>query len=188
VKRKELPRTTLVLLTGVAGSGKSTVARGLLEYVQAVYLDNNFIADAFFPETRRGLEYRRIRPRMYRALYRINGENLSVGNSVLLDAPHIRQSRSAIWYRSMLSLTMDAASELVMIRCVASEGEIRRRLETRGEPRDRWKLQNWETHVRSQPVAGNLPHPHLDLATERSIEGTVREALKYILGSTTGTR
>lgn len=182
--RQALPRTTLVLLAGVAGSGKSTVARGLLDHLRAVYLDNNFIADAFFPDTRRGLEYRRLRPPLYRALYRITGENLSVGNSVLLDAPHIRQSRSAHWYRAMLSLTRGAASELVMIRCVASEREIRRRLEARGEPRDRWKLQNWETHVRSQPVAGALPHPHLDLWTERSAEETVREALRYILAGT----
>ena len=69
---------------------------------------------------------------MYRALYRITGENLSVGNSVLLDAPHVRQSRSALWYHSMLSLTRGTAAELVMIKCVASEPEIRRRLEARG--------------------------------------------------------
>jgi predicted kinase len=179
-------RATLLLLTGVAGSGKSTVARGLLEYVNAVYLDNNFIADAFFPDTRRGLEYRKLRPRLYRALYRIAAENLRVGNSVLLDAPHVRQSRSSHWYHLMRSLTIDASSELVMIRCVASEREIRRRLEARGEPRDWWKLKNWETHVRSQPVSGMLPYPHLDLATERSIEDTVQEALHYILAHAAG--
>jgi predicted kinase len=181
VTRQALPKTALVLLAGVAGSGKSTVARGLLQHLHAVYLDNNFIADAFFPDTRHGLEYRRLRPRMYRALYRIAGENLSLGNSVLLDAPHIRQSRSTYWYQSMRSLARGAGAELVMIRCVASEQEIRRRLEARGKPRDQWKLQNWETHVRSQPVSGTLPHPHLDLLTERSVEETVHEAFHYIL-------
>ncbi len=181
VERLKLPRPTLVLLAGVAGSGKSSVARGLLEHLQAVYLDNNFIADAFFPDTRRGVDYRQFRPRLYRALYRIAGENLNVGNSVLLDAPHIRQSRSALWYRSMLLRTKEAAADLVMIRCVASEGEIRRRLESRGEARDRWKLQNWDAHVHSQPIRGTLPHPHLDLPTERPIEETVQEALSYIL-------
>jgi predicted kinase len=97
--RQTLPRTTLVLLTGVAGSGRSTIARGLLKYLHAVYLDNNFIADAFFPDTRRGAEYTRTRPRLYQALCRVAAENLRVGNSVLLDAPHIRQSRSNQWYR-----------------------------------------------------------------------------------------
>jgi hypothetical protein len=158
-----------------------------MEHLHAVYLDNNFIADAFFPDTRRGLEYRRLRPHVYKALYRIAGENLSVGNSVLLDAPHIRQSRSALWYRSILALASDSGSELVMIRCVASEREIKRRLEARGEPRDRWKLRNWGAHVRSQPVAGDFPHPHLDLPTERCIEDTVREALGYILSRTART-
>ena len=178
--RQTLPRSTLVLLTGVAGSGKTTVARGLLEHLQAVYLDNNFIADAFFPDTRRGKEYRRIRPRLYRALYRITAENLGVGNSVLLDAPHVRQSRSVVWHRTMRSLATDTASDLVIIRCVASESVIKRRLEVRGEPRDRWKLQYWETHVRLQPVAGPLPYPHLDLLTEQSPEEAVQAALNYI--------
>lgn len=166
---------------GVAGSGKTTVARGLLSHLHAVYLDNNFIADAFSPDARHGVEYRRIRPRLYRALYRITSENLRVGNSVLLDAPHIRQSRSESWYRSMLSLTCDTAAKLVMIRCVASEHVIRARLEARGEPRDNRKLENWETHLRSQPIAGALTYPYLDLMTERPIEETVQEALLYIM-------
>lgn len=181
VMRHEPRKTTLILLTGVAGSGKSTVARGLMDCLQAAYLDNNFIADAFFPDTRRGLEYRHLRPRIYRALYRITAENLKVGNSVLLDAPHVRQSRRVNWYRSMLSLVRDAGSELVIIRCVASEREIRKRLEARGEPRDRWKLENWETYLRSQPIVGALPHPHLDLMTEKPVEESVQDALHYIL-------
>lgn len=184
--RETLPRTTLVLLTGVAGSGKSTVARGLLDHLHAVYLDNNFVADSFFPDTRRGLEYRRVRGRLYRILYRIAGENLSVGNSVLLDAPHIRQSRSGIWYRSMLSLTKDAAADLVIMRCVASEREIRRRLHARGAVRDSWKLQNWEAHLRLQPIAGALPYPHLDLSTEGPTEEIVQEALHHILACAAG--
>jgi hypothetical protein len=42
---------------GVAGSGKSELARAILEQVRAVYLDNNFLADAFSPESRTDERY-----------------------------------------------------------------------------------------------------------------------------------
>lgn len=180
LSRRVLARTFLVLLTGVAGAGKSTIARALLACLHAVYLDNNFIADAFFAEIRHGSEYLRIRPRLYKALYRITDENLRVGNSVILDAPHIRQARSQIWYSSMLSMTEEAGAKLLIIRCVAPEQVIKARLEARGEPRDKWKLEHWEAHLRSQPIAGHLPYPHLDLMTHRPVEQTVHESLQYI--------
>jgi len=181
VERHTLSRTSLVLIMGVAGSGKSTVAHGLLSHLNMVYLDNNFVADAFFPEVRHGLEYRRIRPRLYRALYRIAEENLRIGNSVLLDAPHIRQSRSEHWYRSMISLTEGVDAGFVILRCTAPVDVIRQRLELRNEPRDKRKLKEWADYVHAQPIAGPLPHRHHDLRTDRSIELTVREAVHYIL-------
>ncbi|MCB1602809.1 MAG: hypothetical protein KDI66_22530, partial [Xanthomonadales bacterium] len=72
MKQKQLlSRPTLILVMGVAGSGKTNVARSILERVNAVYLDNNFIADAFFPHTRSDAEYLKIRRNLYDALYRI---------------------------------------------------------------------------------------------------------------------
>ncbi|MCB0293292.1 MAG: hypothetical protein KDH97_23760, partial [Calditrichaeota bacterium] len=66
MKQKQLlSRPTLILVMGVAGSGKTNVARSILERVNAVYLDNNFIADAFFPHTRSDAEYLKIRRNLY---------------------------------------------------------------------------------------------------------------------------
>ena len=89
----------LILIMGVAGSGKSELAGGILEQVWAVYLDNNFLADAFSPESRTDEHYLALRENLYAALYRIMWENLRVGNSVLVDAPHIRQVRDPDWCR-----------------------------------------------------------------------------------------
>ncbi len=67
---------------GVAGSGKTTLAREILRRLWAVYLDNNHIVDAFFPHTRNGRAYQKLRPHFYQALYTIVEENLKRGNSV----------------------------------------------------------------------------------------------------------
>src|SRR5689334_13383307 len=84
-------RPLLILVMGVAGSGKSTLSAEILRRICAVYLDNNHVADAFFPEIRRGRRYNALRPGFYKALYTIAEENLKYGSSVLLDIPHVKE-------------------------------------------------------------------------------------------------
>ena len=135
---------------GIAGSGKSVLARAILEQVWAVYLDNNFLADAFSPASRTDERYLAVRENLYAALYRITEENLRIGNTVLLDAPHIRQVQDAEWCRWIQGLAKDAGAWMRAIRCLCSERLLRERLEARGENRDRWKLENWQAFLEQQ--------------------------------------
>ena len=106
---------------GVAGSGKTTLAKKILRDVRAVYLDNNQIVDAFFPHTRNGAAYAKLRPRFYRALYTIAEENLKMGNNVLLDVPHVKEMQDPKWRRFIQRLARRAKSQFVVIRCACSE-------------------------------------------------------------------
>jgi len=171
----------LILVMGVAGSGKSALARGILEQIPAVYLDNNFLADAFSPGSRTDESYLAIRDNLYAALYRITGENLRIGNSVLLDAPHIRQAQDPEWCRWIQDLAADAGAWLRAIRCYCREELLRRRLEARGEERDRWKLENWPAFLAEQPPRTPIPFPHLDVDTEHPLKANVARAVAYIL-------
>src|SRR3972149_5228616 len=105
-----LPPPRLILVRGVAGSGKSELAKAILKQISAVYLDNNFLADAFSPGSRSDESYLAIRDNLYAGLYRITGENLRIGNSVLLDAPHIRQAQDPEWCRWIQDLAADAGA------------------------------------------------------------------------------
>jgi predicted kinase len=166
---------------GVAGSGKSELARGILEQISAVYLDNNFLADAFSPGSRSDESYLAIRDNLYAVLYRITGENLRIGNSVLLDAPHIRQAQDPEWCRWIQDLAAEAGAWLRAIRCYCREEVLRQRLEARGEQRDRWKLENWRAFLAEQPPRTPIPFPHLDLDTERPRAANAARAVSYIL-------
>ena len=166
---------------GVAGSGKSELARGILEQISAVYLDNNFLADAFSPGSRSDESYLAIRDSLYAGLYRITGENLRIGNSVLLDAPHIRQAQDPEWCRWIQGLAAEAGAWLRAIRCYCREDVLRQRLEARGEERDRWKLENWHAFLAEQPPRTPIPFPHLDLDTEQPLKTIVEQAISYIL-------
>jgi predicted kinase len=171
---------------GVAGTGKSTLAKEILRRVWAAYLDNNHIADAFFPHTRNGPDYEKARPQLYKVLYRIAEENLNLGNSVLLDVPHIREVQSYKWRAFVTRLATRNNAKLLVIRCFCSEKRLQSRIRSRGEQRDKWKLENWERFLKQQPVALPIPFPHLDINTEKHLSANTDAAIRYILSS--GTR
>jgi len=181
MQRRLLSKPCLILVMGVAGTGKSTLSREILRRLRAVYLDNNLIADAFFPDTRNGPNYKRLRPKFYKALYRIAEENLKCGNSVLLDVPHIKEIQTHEWHAFIKNLTRKTESTLVAIRCFCSEKVLRARLSERGEKRDRWKLEHWQQFISAEPPDVAIPIPHLNLNTEKSLRRNVSAALRYIL-------
>jgi len=167
-------------MMGVAGTGKSTLSREIVRRICAVYLDNNHIADAFFPDTRNGLAYEKLRPRFYKALYTITEENLKVGNSVLLDVPHIKEVQTTRWRAFIKRLVERAKVRIVVIRCICSEKVLHTRLASRGELRDRWKGQNWKEFLEKEPINVQMPFDHLDINTEKNLSTNISSAVHYI--------
>jgi predicted kinase len=180
--RKYLPQAPLlILLMGVAGSGKSTLAQHILRRVCAVYLDNNHIVDAFFPDTRSGHSYLRLRPRFYQAIYTIVKENLKLGNSVLLDMPHVKEMQDPRWRRFIKKLAKRSRAQIVVIRCLCSDKTLHARLVRRGEKRDRQKLIHWDNFLKEQPINVDLALPHLNVDTDKNLATNVRAATRYII-------
>jgi predicted kinase len=179
--KRSLPRTCLILIVGVAGSGKTTLAREIVRRVSVAYLDNNHIADAFLPHTRNGRQYEKVRPHFYEALYTITRENLQLGNSILLDVPHIKEMQRSQWRRFIKRMVSTTKARLIIIRCLCSENVLRSRIQSRGEQRDRWKLKNWKKFLRQEPIDVYIPFPHLDLNTEENLSKNVSTAGRYIV-------
>ncbi|MCZ6718570.1 MAG: ATP-binding protein [Gammaproteobacteria bacterium] len=180
MRKRSFQKPRLILIMGVAGSGKTTLSREILRRVPAVYLDNNHIADAFFPHTRNGRSYEKIRPRFYQALYRITEANLKLGNSVLLDVPHTKDVQTRSWQVSISQLAIRSKAEMVVIWCHCSEKVLRTRIRSRGEARDSWKLKNWKRFLKREPIEVDIPFPHFDLNTEKNVSSNVNAAVSYI--------
>lgn len=183
-RRRHLSRPCLILIVGVAGSGKTTLAKEILRRLWAVYLDNNHIVDAFFPHTRNGRAYEKLRPCFYRALYTIVEENLKRGNSVVLDAPHVKEMQDSGWRRSIKSMAARTNAQLIVIRCRCAERLLRTRLRVRGEKRDRWKLDHWKEFLTEQPIDVPMVFSHLDIDTAEDLSSNVKLALRHITGRT----
>jgi predicted kinase len=184
-RKRRLSQPCLIRLVGVAGSGKTTLAKEILRRLWAVYLDNNHIADAFFSHTRNGQAYEKLRPCFYQALYTIVEENLRTGNSVLLDVPHVKEMQIPEWRRFIKSLAVRTKSRLIVIRCRCSETVLRARLQSRGEERDRWKLAHWNEFLSQQPPAITPGFPYLDIDTEKDLATNVKSALRYVKAQST---
>jgi predicted kinase len=187
--RRYFPKVScLILVMGVAGAGKSRVASEILRRVSAVYLDNNFIADAFYPNTRNGPLYTKLRSGFYKALYTIAEENLQIGNSVVLDVPHVKEMQSSEWRDFIKGLARRSMARLIIIRCFCREETLQARLRARGEARDRWKLKHWQTFLRMQPIKAPIPFAHFNLDTEKNLSRNVDDAVRYIAGRSSGRR
>jgi predicted kinase len=180
-RKRQLLQPSLILIMGVAGSGKTTLAREILRHIWAVYLDNNHIVDAFFPHTRAGQAYEKMRPNFYKALYTITEENLKLGMSVLLDVPHIKEIRTNEWRNFIKRLVRRTKAKSVIIRCLCSEKVLHSRIHARGEQRDRWKLHHWDEFLSRQPIDARIPFRHLDIDTEKSPLKNVNAAIRHIL-------
>jgi predicted kinase len=185
VHKRLLSKPCLILIMGVAGSGKTTLAREILRHIGAVYLDNNHVVDAFFPDTRSGRNYEKLRPSFYQVLYTIAEENLRVGNSILLDVPHVKEVRIPKWRRFIKRLAAHTKAKVIFIRCFCSEKVLHSRIRVRNEKRDRWKLAHWKEFLIQQPVKLALPFEHLDIDTEKNLVANARAAIRYILNSGT---
>lgn len=165
---------------GVAGTGKTTLSREIIRRISAVYLDNNHIVDAFFPDTREDFDYKRLRARFYKALYTIAEANLKLGNSVLLDAPHIKEVQTPEWKKFITGFAKKNKAKLVVIRCRCSEESLRARIQSRGERRDQSKLRHWKEFLAEQPMQVPVPFPHLEIDTDRSLFANITAAVQYI--------
>ena len=161
IQKRLVPKIPLLnLVMGVPGSGKTALAKQLLSRLACMYLDNNFIADAFFKDTRTDSDYKMLRPRLYDVLYRITEENLAVGNSVLPRCSTYNPRptpRMAGLYRFHCGATQREADRLkVLVQGI--------RLKTadiyRGEKRDVEKLEHWNAWLKGEPIRVFIPFEH----------------------------
>lgn len=163
--KKVLSQKTLILVIGVAGSGKTTIAKEVLQHIAAAYIDKDVLTDPFTPISRDSSEYLKIRPKIYQQMNNLAESNLQVGNTVVLDAPHVKEMQSKTWRTAIQKLVQRTDAKLIVVRCQCDEGVLRSRLQERGEERDKWKLENWSDFLRQEPIDLKISVPHIDIDT-----------------------
>lgn len=170
----------LILVMGGAGTGKSTIARRLAAELQACLLDSDELTESLFPADRDSAAYLAMRPRLYRALYRLAASNLMLGRDVVIDAPHAGQIADPAWPGEVEDLVREAGARLRVVVCLADAATRRRRMTARGEARDQPKLARWEVFIASEPDWRAVPLPHLAIDTSVGVDEAYAAVLAWV--------
>jgi len=145
-----------LVVVGSAGSGKSTLAREIARRCGAAYLDKDALAGPLVEvalstgghgaDEREGNSFYRdeVMPAEYAGLFAVAGDNLRLGLSVVIDAPFAAYLGDSGFLRSATLAAQWPDLAPTVLRVAASEGETRRRLESRGLDRDLVKLADWD--------------------------------------------
>jgi predicted kinase len=154
-------RPALILIGGGAASGKSRIA---IEVVRCILNGVLLDKDCLFGEwvdailSARGhaadrdclIYWDYIRPLEYTSLVRLAFDHLRLGKVVVIDAPLRPELDNLAWLQQMEQSCNDLGASLAAIWIEVSPECARRRMQQRSEPRDKWKLENWNEFIRRQ--------------------------------------
>ena len=143
-----------ILITGFAGSGKTTFAKALAKKINAVYINKDTVSTIFTEfilsakhldeYSREGWFYQtNIKELEYHTCFDICDENLSLGQTVILDIPFISHLRQ---YENSFSL-FDKLPFPCKIKIVFMSHNLeneRKRIIERQAKRDEYKIRNWK--------------------------------------------
>ena len=160
--------THVILVTGHAGAGKTTLARSIAQKTKGVLLDKDSMFSHFVhkmlleagehPHTRDSAYYTDvIREREYASLCKTISDNIGVAQWVIAAAPWTHVSVDELQNIGSMLIAKGATVHIVWVG--AEEDVQKENLTSRGYFRDRNKLANWEEYrdgLEDNPAASLL--------------------------------
>lgn len=148
----------LVLVSGTAGSGKSTMGRQVARRYGLPYLDYDSLVQPFLQGIARAsggeepleLFYQKWRKESYDTLWNAVMDSLSLGVTVAASAPCSREWRQSSFFAG-LRARYGVRFRAISIELLPDPGQLRRQLLDRGNPRDEGKLSNWTEYIQGMP-------------------------------------
>lgn len=158
IEEMQNSKQKLVFFVGVAGTGKTTVARKLAERMQAAFLDRDTVGGRFVEKIleMNGLDVndrdsdfykKHLRDLEYDTTKDICIENLAAGQSVFMISPFTAELKNRAWIDEVLTAagksreTVDVKVIVVALKDMETQKE---RIIERQTERDTWKLEHWD--------------------------------------------
>jgi predicted kinase len=174
----ELPATKLerplfIILSGLPGTGKSTIAEKVGEALPAIVIQSDFVRKSLFPRPTYAWQESRTVHAVARTLIRIF---LQDGFAVISDATNLRQSHRRLLVR--MADSTDAAT--LFVETVAPESVVPARLRKRFVHRQRGDISdaNWQIYKLLQASADPIVAQHLQLDTSHPLPALVQRVIR----------
>ncbi|WP_106769099.1 AAA family ATPase [Paenibacillus faecalis] len=149
----------LVFFVGVAGTGKTTVAKKLAARIPAAFLDRDTVGGRFVekfleangldPNDRDSDFYKEnLRDLEYDTTKDICIENLSAGQNVFMISPFTAELKNREWIEEVISAAGRTKNEVNVKVIVVTLQDMelqKKRIIGRQTERDEWKLEHWDT-------------------------------------------
>ncbi|NMO98136.1 AAA family ATPase [Paenibacillus lemnae] len=148
----------LVFFVGVAGTGKTTVAKKLAVRIPAAFLDRDTVGGRFVekfleskgmdPNDRDSSFYKEhLRDLEYDTTKDICIENLSAGQNVFMISPFTAELKNREWIEEVISASGRSKDEVdvkVIVVALKDMDLQKERIVDRKTERDQWKLEHWD--------------------------------------------
>lgn len=146
----------LVIITGCAGAGKTTLGKKISKELNYTYIDKDTVVNSFTDfilELKENSNSSResdlycnvLRPIEYKTVFKLCKENLELNNSVILSIPFISQITNYSKWLDIKNEFNFNNEKFVWIN--HNEGNEYARLLKRNSKRDIYKLKNWEEYI-----------------------------------------
>lgn len=154
-----MQKQKLIFFVGVAGTGKTTVARKLAERMPAAFLDRDTVGGRFvermleangLDKNDRDSEFykRHLRDLEYDTTMDLCIDNLAAGQNVFMISPFTAELKNAAYLEELIAASGRSRSEIdvrVVVVTLADMDLQKERIVGRQTDRDRWKLEHWDS-------------------------------------------
>jgi predicted kinase len=167
-------KPTIVLMAGLPGTGKTTLALELSRRLGWVAVDKDTLKSALLQA---GVTEELAGPSSYELMHGV-AEDLVLrqGRSVILDSPGIYP----ITFRRANELAASAGGDLKIIVLLAGRDLRNERATARVSRTSQPRMPHEQDDDDGRRRFRHLPAEHLELTTDRDLEGLIQRALRYL--------